>query len=192
MTIQDLIIKNRSVRRFQQDHAVSPDTLKGLVNLARQSASAANCQPLKYALSSDADMNEKIFSTLKWAGYLTGWPGPEQGERPAAYIVIMGDTQIAENFWCDHGIAAQSILLGAAEMGLGGCILGAIDKKKLMEIIGVSNTLEILLVLAIGKPGEEVVIETVGSDGDIKYWRDDNGVHHVPKRKIEDIVVKSF
>ena len=187
--IAELVKENRSCRRFYEDHAVETETWKAFVNLARMSASGANLQPLKYILSSDPRKNAEIFSCLAWAGYLKDWPGPEEGERPAAYIVVLGDTSISESAGCDHGIAAQTILLGAREKGLAGCMLGSIDRNKLRDSLNIPSRLKILLVLAIGKPREEVVLETVGSDNSIRYWRDNEGVHHVPKRKLEDIIV---
>ena len=187
--ITELVKENRSCRRFHEDHAVEPETLKAFVDLARMSASGANLQPLKYILSCDPRKNAEIFSCLAWAGYLKDWPGPGEGERPAAYIVVLGDTSISESAGCDHGIAAQTILLGAREKGLAGCMLGSIDRNKLRDSLNIPSQLKILLVLAIGKPREEVVLETVGSDNSIRYWRDNEGVHHVPKRKLEDIIV---
>lgn len=186
--IADLIRKNRSCRRFHQDYGVDVDTLKSLVDLARLSASAANLQPLKYILSSDSSKNDLIFSCLAWAGYLKDWPGPEQGERPAAYIILLGDTTISSDFSCDQGIASQSILLGAREKGLAGCIIASINRDRLRNILEIPEQFKILLALAIGKPKEKFVIEPVGSDNDIKYWRDNEGVHHVPKRDLDDVV----
>lgn len=188
--IRDLVVKNRSYRRFHEEFPVDYETLKELVDLARHSASAANLQPLKYALSCDHERNALIFSHLAWAAYLKDWSGPAEGERPAAYIVILGDKGICESFGCDHGIAAQSIMLGASEKGLGGCMIGSIRRKGLQKALALSAEHEILLVLAIGKPKETVVIEPLGTDGDIKYWRDSNGIHHVPKRSLNDIILK--
>jgi len=187
--ITELVKENRSCRRFYEDHAVAPETLKEFVNLARMSASGANLQPLKYILSCDPQKNAEIFSCLAWAGYLKDWPGPEEGERPAAYIVVLGDPGISESAGCDHGIAAQTILLGAREKGLAGCMLGSIDRNALRDSLNIPSQFKILLVLAIGKPREQVVLETVGADNSIRYWRDNEGVHHVPKRKLEDIIV---
>ncbi len=185
----DLIRRNRSFRRFHQDRPVSRETLLRLVNLARLSASAANLQPLKFVLSHDPERNARIFSCLAWAGYLKDWPGPMEGERPAAYIVILGDKDITANVGCDHGIAAQSILLGAREMGLGGCMLGSIRREQLRTLLNLPERYEILLAIALGEPQEEVVLTEVGPDGSIKYWRDEAGVHYVPKRSLEDIIV---
>jgi nitroreductase len=187
--IEDLVRQNRSCRHFYQDQPVSRETLLWLVNLARISASAANLQPLKYALSWEPENNAAIFATLVWAGYLKDWPGPVEGERPAAYLVILGDRDIAGGFGCDHGIAAQSILLGAREKGLGGCMIGSIQRDQLRQVLGLPERYDILLVIALGRPKEEVVLTEISPDGDIKYWRDDKGVHHVPKRRLEDIVV---
>ncbi len=187
--IEELVKQNRSCRRFYEDHEIDTATLEDLVNLARLSASAANLQPLKYILSCSAEKNEQIFSCLAWAAYLKDWSGPQAGERPSAYIIILGDTHITKDFGCDHGIASQSILLRARDKGLAGCMIGMIKRKKLQDILNIKERFEILLVLALGKPKEEAMIETVGDDGNIKYWRDNDLVHHVPKRKLEDIII---
>ena len=187
--IKDLIIKNRSCRRFYQEAAIELEILKELVELARLAPSAGNLQPLKYVLSCERQKNASIFPHLAWAGYLKDWPGPCEGERPAAYIIILGDKEVSQSFDCDHGIAAQNILLGATEKGLGGCIIGSVDREGLGKALDIQSGYEILLVLALGKPKETVVIETVAPDGDIKYWRDSEGVHHVPKWPLDDIIV---
>jgi nitroreductase len=190
--LEELIRKNRSIRRFHQNHAVDLATLKNLVNLGRMSASGANRQPLKYIISNNAAKNAEIFSCLSWAAYLTGWKGPEEGEKPAAYVIVLGDKTISDNFGCDHGISSQSILLGATELGLSGCMLGNVDRKKLTEILNLTENLKVLLVLAIGKAKEEAIIEPVRSDGSIRYWRDEKEKHHVPKRNLSDIIVDIF
>jgi nitroreductase len=187
--IRDLVRKNRSYRRFYEDVSIGLETLRELVDLARLSASAGNKQPLKYVLSCDAEKNAEIFSTLAWAGYLPDWPGPSEGERPSAYIVVLKDTEIGDPFGCDHGIAAQSILLGATEKELGGCIIASVKREKLRDVLNIQSRYEIVFVIALGKPKENVVIETVDSSGDIKYWRDSERVHHVPKRPLDEIIV---
>lgn len=188
--LRELIARNRSYRRFHQEFALDRATLEALVDLARFSASAANRQPLKFMLSWEPERNALIFPRLAWAGYLTDWPGPAEEERPSGYIIILGDKEIAPSFGCDHGIAAQSILLGAAEQGLGGCMIGSVQREQLRAALGIAARYEILLVLALGKPKETVVLERVGPDGDIKYWRDRAGVHHVPKRDLRDLIVE--
>ena len=187
--IADLVRKNRSYRRFYQEIPIECETLKELVGLTCYCASAANLQPLKYILSCEPEKNALIFKHLAWAAYLKDWEGPPEGERPSAYIIVLGDTTIAKSFGCDHGIASQTILLGATEKGLGGCMMGSVKRKELRQALSIPGHLEILLVIALGKPKERVVIETVGPDGNIKYWRDSQDVHHVPKRSVDDIVV---
>lgn len=190
--LTDLVRQNRSCRRFYQEHRVPADTLWELVDLARLSASGANLQPLKYIASCHPEQNEIIFRTLSWAGYLKDWPGPDEGEKPAAYIVIMADTAISQDPGCDHGIAAQSILLGAREKGLAGCLLGTIKRQQLREQLGIAPQYKIQLVVALGKPREEVVVDPLRADGGVKYWRDADGIHHVPKRLLKDIIVTTF
>ncbi|UCC89958.1 MAG: nitroreductase family protein [Anaerolineales bacterium] len=187
--IRDLILRNRTRRRFHPEVAIRLESLRELVDLARLSPSAANLQPLRYILSCDPQKNALIFPHLGWAGYLKDWHGPEEGERPSAYIIILADTRISRAIDCDHGIAAQSILLGATEMGLGGCIIASIRKRELSRALDIPHYYQILLILALGRPKERVVIEGVGPDGDVKYWRNGEGVHHVPKRRLDDIIV---
>jgi nitroreductase len=188
--IRDLIIKNRSYRRFHQDFPVGIDTLKDLVDLARLSASVANRQPLKYMLFCDPDRNAIVFSALAWAASLKNWPGPSEGERPSAYVIILEDKGLSNPYVkFDVGITAQSILLGAVEKGLGGCMIASVKREQLREKLAIPDSFEIVLVVALGRPKEEVVIDAVGSSGDTTYWRDDSSVHHVPKRLLEDIIV---
>ena len=187
--LKELVQKSRSIRRFHQNVAIEMETLRELVDLARLSPSGANLQSLKYYLSNEPQKNARIFQHLAWAGYLKEWPGPEEGERPSAYIIILGDTTISKSFGCDHGIAAQSIMLGAAEKGFGGCLIGSVKRAELMAELNIPPQFEVLLVLALGKPNESVVVEPIGSEGSVKYWRDEQQVHHVPKRGLDDIIV---
>ena len=187
--LKDLILKNRSYRRFYQTEKITEMQLHEWVDLARNSASARNAQPLKYFLCSDQLMNAEVFETLGWAGYLTTWPGPDEGERPSAYIIMLFDTAIPGSYLCDDGIATQSILLGAVEAGFGGCIIYTVNRKKLKGILGLSEQYEIIQVLALGKPKEQVMLEEM-KNGEVKYWRDEDQVHHVPKRSLNEIIIK--
>lgn len=188
--IKELVEKNRSYRRFYQNEKISTDVLRELISLARLSSSGGNLQSLKYILFNDEKKNKTIFNTLGWAGYLKDWSGPKDGEQPSAYIIIVNDSSIGKNYSIDCGIVAQNILLGAVEKGLGGCMLGNIKKKELSSILNLSENYEIALVIALGKPKETIVIDSVDSSGDIKYWRDKNNVHHVPKRSLDEIIIK--
>jgi nitroreductase len=163
-----------------------------MVNLARMTASAANLQPLKYILSSEPETNASIFNCLGWAGYLKDWPGPVSDERPTGYIVILGDQHIAKNFDMDVGIVAQTIMLGAYHNNFGGCMLANIRHRQLTDALEIADHFKILLVLALGTPKESIVIAPIRSDGDVKYFRDEQGVHHVPKRSLDDIIVRIY
>jgi nitroreductase len=186
--IKELVCRNRSYRRFYEDESIEEQTLRNLVDLARLAATGRNLQPLKYILSCDAQKNGLIFPQLSWAGYLGGWK-PAEGERPSAYIVMLGDKDIAPAFGIDPGIAAQNILLGAVEMGLGGCMITSIRRIELSMILDIPERYEILLVIALGIPREVVQIEPLGENGDVKYWRDEAGVHHLPKRALDEIII---
>jgi nitroreductase len=186
--LKNLILKNRSYRRFDQSVCISMDFLREMVDAARLSGSARNMQPLRYMLFNDPAECARIFPTLAWAGYMKDWPGPEEGERPTAYIVQLGDLDITDDWWCDDGIAAQSMLLTAVEQGFGGCIIGSVQREKLRSILSIPDRYKIIQVFALGKPAEEVVIDEVSND-DIKYWRDEQGVHHVPKRSLDELII---
>ncbi|MGM0414828.1 MAG: nitroreductase family protein [Bacillota bacterium] len=189
MSFEELVKSNRSYRRYDEEYDLTREELEYFVDLARKTASAANRQPLKYYLSHDKETNDKIFETLSWAGYIEDWDEPKKGERPSGYIVILGDKTISKNYFCDPGIAAQTILLGAREKELGGCIFAAINKEKLRENLEIPNKFEILYVISLGKPVEEVVLEEMDAEDNIKYWRDKEQVHHVPKRGLNQIII---
>jgi nitroreductase len=189
-SLRELVLRNRSFRRYDESHRIGRETLVELIGLARCTPSAANRQPLKYFLSVDQKTNDCIFPCLAWAAYLKDWEGPAPGERPTAYIVILIDQTITKDWWCDDGIAAQTILLGAAEKGLGGCMIGSINKERLRQELRIPKHLTIRLVVALGKPAEKVVLEDLEPGGDIRYWRDHEGVHHVPKRQLAELIVQ--
>jgi nitroreductase len=193
--MKEIITFNRSYRRFHEVEIIEKNSLDQLIELARLSPSPRNLQPYKFMISTNTDLNRRIYETLAWAGYLPDWSGPDVGERPSAYIIILSDKNITKNLDRDNlcygcGIVAQSILLGAAELGIGGCIIGSVQRSKLADEIKISNEFEIMLVLALGKPKEEIVLEDIDESGDVKYWRDSRKAHHVPKRKLEDLLIE--
>jgi nitroreductase len=189
MDLKNLVLKTRSYRRYDGAYPVSYDILENLVDLARLSASGANRQPLKYLIYNSPDDCGRIFPSVMWAAYLKDWEGPEPSERPTAYIIVLGDKSISEGFGVDHGIAAQSIMLGASEAGLGGCMIASIRRDLLREELKIPDRYEILLILTLGKPVEKVVIEDI-KDGNVKYWRDIDAIHHVPKRTLDELIIK--
>jgi len=191
--LRDLIKNNRSYRRFFQDETISNETLRELTDLARLSPSPRNKQSLKFILTSDRPTNALVFETLVWAAYLTNWKGPEEGERPSGYITILADRELSPSFEADMiatacGIAAQSILLGATEIDLGGCMIASINRTELRKVLKIEEKYDILMVLALGMPKEQVVFDDV-KNGDVKYWRDEKQIHHVPKRTLDELIV---
>ncbi|NOZ34618.1 MAG: nitroreductase family protein [Chlorobi bacterium] len=195
--LKKLILKNRTYRRFKEKIDIPKKDLVDLVDLARLTASPRNRQSLKFFISNSTEENEKIFKTLSWAGALPDWQGPEEGERPSAYIIILGDNSILPKIEKSYhevasGFVAQSILLGAVEKGYGGCTIAAIQRKKLKSELNIPEHLDILLVLALGVPDKEIIIEKIPDNGNYNYWRDENGVHHVPKRNLDEIIITKF
>lgn len=189
MSFRDLVTRSRSIRRFDESFEVGGSVLAELVELACFTPSAANRQPLKYLAVTGSDATGKVFPCLRWAGYLPDWPGPETGERPSAFLVMLCRKEAVAGAACDSGIAAQTIMLGAAEKELGCCIIGAFDRDRLMSALDIPDSWTILVVIALGKPVETVVIDLIDGAGDISYRRDRYGIHHVPKRKVDDVLV---
>ena len=186
--LKELLLRNRSYRRFYQEVRITSEGLTDLVGLARYCASGRNAQPLKYRMVTGEEECDRVFHTLSWAGYLTDWAGPDEGERPSAYLIQLLDTGIVENCLCDDGIQAQTILLGAVEKGYGGCIVKAFKNESLRTILQLPDHLKITYVIALGKPKETVVLEEMRGK-DYKYWRENDGSHHVPKRPVQDLLV---
>ena len=183
-----LLKSDRSVRRFKEDETVTAYTLSTLVNLTRYCGSGRNLQPLRYRLVTDTAEKEAIFPKLAWAGYLTDWDGPEPGERPAAYLVQCLDTSLSQNCLCDDGLQLQAITLGATAMGLGCCIIKAFNAPCVAEALALAPHLQPRYVLALGYPAEKVEIEDMTDD--YKYYRTADGIHHVPKRTLDELIVK--
>lgn len=190
MTVRQLLRKSRSYRRFHGDRPLDRETLTALVELTRLCPSSSNRQPLRYLLSCSPADNARIFPHLGWAGSLPDWPGPAEGERPSGYIVVLGDARHKSSLEVDSGIAAQSMLLGAAEQGLGGCMIASVDRKSLRRVLGVPEQYVIVLVIALGHPNETVVLDDAQHPDDVVYWRDGQDVHHVPKRTMEELLVE--
>jgi nitroreductase len=183
--IYEKIAGRRTIRKFVQGD-VPREVLLKCVDAARLSPSGANRQPLKYVIVNDQELTKEVFSTLRWAGYLPGYQ-PGENEMPRAYIVVLLDRSISENFGHDAGIAAMSISMVAYDEGLGSCILGSVNREKLKPILKMPDGFDIVLVIALGYPAENPVADKV-KDGNIKYWLDESRVLHVPKRNLEEIV----
>ena len=186
--LSELIKKNRSYRRFDSKRKISTAELREMIEAARCSASAANRQRIRFALVNDEDTCAKIFDIVGFAGYLKDWAGPLPTERPVAYVVMMcKEEQIDVNLAMDMGIAAQSILLTATEMGLGGCMIRSFKKAEIEKILS-RDSYNAGLVIALGAPSERVYLTEV-KESDIKYYRDENDDHVVPKYSLDEIII---
>ena len=188
----ELVMRARTFRRFKGDVIVPKDVLRELVDLARLSPSSMNMQPLKFIIINETPARDALFSCLGWAKALKDWEGPAEHERPGGYIIILGDRSIMQNFYCNDGIVAQTMKLGAQVRGYGSCMLGSIDRDRLRELFKIGRRYEILLVLALGEPAEVVMIDPLPEDGNFDYWRDDNDIHHVPKRSLDELIVGEY
>ncbi|MFB6343267.1 nitroreductase family protein [Saccharicrinis sp. FJH62] len=188
MNLRELLLRTRSYRRFDESYRIPEAELEALVELTRLAPSARNQQVLRYIIVSDKKTCDAIFPNTAWAGYLKNWNGPVKGERPSAYILVLKVRDLTSNLYCDDGLAIQTIMLGASEKGLGGCIIGSFSKQALLEMFNPGENYEALYLIALGKPIETVVIDEI-QNGDIKYWRDDKHVHHVPKRPLKELIL---
>lgn len=189
ISFEHLLQADRSVRRFKSDVEIPRELLERLVGLTRYCASGRNLQPLRYRIVDCPKEKDAIFPLLKWAGYYTEWDGPELSQRPAAYIVQCLDTNLTENCLCDDGLNLQAITLGATALGLGACIIKAFNAPALAEVLDLPEQLKPLYVLALGVPAEETKIVPM-TDGDYKYFRDEADAQCVPKRSLEELIIK--
>lgn len=190
--MQEIIAKTRTFRRFIQKERISSTTLEELIDLARLGGSARNGQPWQYMMINTPELCGRVFPFLGWAAYLTDWKGPVEGERPSAYILCLLNRQWLKGpeseAQFDLGVATQNLLLGAMEKRIGGCRIGAFSPQ-LAALFDIPDHLHLSLVIALGKPRETVILEECKDDQDIRYWRDEHGVHHVPKRTLESCLV---
>lgn len=190
--ISDLVRKNRSYRGFDRTRSVSREELLQMVDCARLSASSVNMQPLKYCLAWEREAVDRIQPLTAWARGLPDMTLPHKGMCPTAFIIICQDKDISDSlsrFQKDVGIAAQTILLAAVEMGLGGCMIGNFQAGEVKAALGLPEHLAPQLIVAIGKPAERIVLREIEKGESTAYYRDGQDVHYVPKRKLEDIVI---
>lgn len=187
---RELLMGDRSYRRFDQSRGIERETLENLVGLTRFCASGRNLQPLRYRIVNTPEECAGVFSLLAWAGYLPEWPGPQEGERPTAYLIQCLDTRLTRDCMCDDGLHLQAITLGARTLGLGGCILKAFPAAKMAETLGLPDYMVPQYVLALGYPVEHVVIEAMKTEDDYRYYRTPDAVHHVPKRPLDELIIR--
>ena len=190
--IKELIKKNRSVRGYDNSREVTIEELREMVDCARLSASSVNMQPLKYILVRTEDGKARVLEQVSFAAKLSTLKLPHKGNEPMAYIVICQDEQISKSetgFLRDVGIAAQSITLAATELGLGACMLGYFSPDKLRQALDLSENLKPQLVISLGKSVEDIRIVEIEEGESTDYYRDEAGIHYVPKRKLDDVII---
>lgn len=187
--LKDLLIKNRSIRRFDSSKIISESTLRSLVELTRFCASGRNLQPLRYRLVTNPIECAALFPALAWAGYYKDWDGPEENERPVAYLVQCIDTELAQDCLCDDGLQLEAITLGATALGISGCIIKAFNVSALIESLAIPPRFKPRYVLALGYPSEKAEIVNLKPDGDIKYYRNESDTQCVPKRSIDTLLI---
>lgn len=192
MTVYELVQKNRSYRGYNSQRAITREELLQMVECARLCPSSINVQPLKYYLAWEKNVVDRIQPCTGWAKALPEMNLPHEGMCPTAFIVICQDKSIDSSlarYQRDVGIVAQTILLAATEMGLGGCMIGSFQAGEVRSALNLPENLAPALVVAIGEPAEKIVLTDIGPDGSTKYYRDENDTHYVPKRALEDLIV---
>ena len=192
MTFEELVKTNRSYRKYGQQKRIGREKLLSWIDLARNTPSTANLQPFKFFISTEDDLNEKIFKLTAWARNLKNYNGPLEGEKPTAYVVLCFDKRVSENpdrFGIDAGIIGQTLLLKAREDGFGGIFIKSFKKPELSEIVGKGEYLEPYVVIALGDPNEKIILEDATENGGIAYYRDEENVHHVPKRTLDELII---
>lgn len=190
--IKDLVQKNRSYRGYDESRKVTREELVHLVECARLAPSSVNMQPLRYYLIHTQEELDLLQPLTNWARALPELTLPHPGQCPTGFVVICQDTNLNPSiprFQKDIGIVAQTMLLAAVEMGLGGCMIGNYDAGKVKAALNLAENLAPVLIVAIGKPDETIVLTDVGPNGETNYYRDENDVHYVPKRSLDDLII---
>jgi nitroreductase len=178
--------KNRSYRGYDQSFEVKREMLERIVAVNTKIASAKNQQVLRFKLVTKETGADIITQNMKLGGLLPELHLPFPGTEPEAFIVICSTVEPDKWVHMDVGIAAQSMLLKAVEMGLGGICIGAFNKQAVTDTFVLPC--EPVLVLAIGKPAEQIELVPVHAEEPLKYYRE-NGIHYVPKIVANDLIL---
>lgn len=186
MSLYDLIVSRRTIRQFKPLPVARP-VLEKLINAARLAPSAGNLQPLEFIVVDDEETREKIFTCLRWASYIVPEGNPKPGNEPVAYIISLVNLGVREKgYEYDVGAAVENMILAALEEGIGTCWLISVERQKVAEILGIPEDYRVDCVLALGYPAENPVAEELKDSA--KYWKDKEGILHVPKRNLRDII----
>ena len=186
LSLDTLLLRNRSFRGYDKEHVVHPLQLEAIVSVNTRIASSVNMQALRFRLVTKGPEADKVGAHIRMGRALPQLHLPFPGTEPEAFIVVC--TTVPENASVDIdlGISLQSMLLKAVDLGLGGLIIRNFDRAELKQELALP--LDPVAVLAIGKPAEKIELVPVRKGQDLRYWRE-NGVHYVPKIVVEDLII---
>ena len=190
---KDIVKASRSYRGYDESYRFSREELEDFVDCARFAPSSVNAQPFRYYLVWEKEEIDRIQPLTGWAKALPQIDLPHPGKCPTAFIIICQDLNLGASiprYQKDVGIVAQTMILAAAEKGLGGCMIGSFNAGAVKEELKLADNLTPVLVVAFGKPAEKIVLTEINEGESIYYYRDENDVHYVPKRKLSDILIK--
>ena len=185
MNVIENIKTRRSIRKFDGRN-IELSLLKQIVDTARYAPAAANIQPLMFAVVNTKEKCNEIFPHTHWAKLLGERGTPKNGEEPTAYIIVMSNKEKRMNMEADAAFAVENMVLAAWNMGIGSCILGAINKAEIGKIVNIPQNYEINYAVALGYPAQQSVAED--AEDSVAYYMDDDDKVHVPKRKLDDVM----
>ena len=189
---KDLVKKSRSYRGYDASRKITREELLDLVDCSRFAPSSVNRQPFQYLLVYEQADLDKIQPLTGWARGLPQMKLPHPGKCPTAFIGICQNTDWdpdLNRYLRDVGIVAQTMLLAAAEKDLGGIMIGNFSPKKLAETMDLPENIVPMLIVAFGKPDEDIVLTEAEAGESLNYYRDEQDTHYVPKRKLNDIIL---
>ncbi len=190
MDTYQTIQQRRTIRRFGQQ-PLTAEQLRRYVDAARLAPSGANLQPLKYVIIQTKEIVDQLFGLVHWAAYLAPEGTPGLGERPTAYIAQIVDLKIKQaGYELDAGAAMENLLLAAEDDGVGCCWMGSVDYVRVSELLGLKETEKLIGIVSMGRKAERPVEDLW--QGSVKYYKDENGVLHVPKRPLEEIILREM
>lgn len=185
-SVLKMILSRRTIRQFKQD-PIPIEYLEKCIEAARFAPSASNLQPLEFFLIIDAEKVKEVFPMLKWAAYISPKGNPQEGRKPTAYLALLVNKSIRETgAEYDVGAAVENFILSAWSFGIGSCWMVSVDRIRFRDVFNVPQEYIIDSIVALGYPDESPVVET--ADKNIRYWKDNNGILHVPKRPLKDIL----
>jgi nitroreductase len=191
MSIYELIQNRRTIRRFEQA-TIPYDILEKIVNAGRIAPSGSNLQPCEYIIVDDPQFVAQVYTQTRWAGYLPPEQGPpKEDERPTAFIIIMiNRTRRETGGGHDASAAIMNMTYVALEEGIGSCWIASVDRTEVKNILQIPDHYDVDSVLALGYIGENPQMDE--DEGTVKYWRDEKGILHVPKRPLKNILHRNI